>query len=83
MKVKTIVTRRGGAKVVAEKVGVSQVTVYGWMRTDRLPGYAADVLGVKPRGKFMYDGRINHPSSGKPKVAKVSWWQRFISWVRG
>lgn len=62
----------GGVRAVANQVEVTTTTVRNWIKADRLPKYAADKLGVEPRGTFKKAGR---------PAGKRSWWKRFVAWV--
>lgn len=83
MKVKTTVAKRGGAAEVARRVGVTTWTVYKWIKEDRLPPYAAEILQVSPRGKFKRPPCRGAFFGVKPAPVPRSWWQRLIDWMVG
>lgn len=79
--VRDVVRGHGGAVNVARRIGVTESSVYNWVKHNRLPGYAADILGVKPCGKFSKAGRPSGDRKYKPTV-KRGMFARFIAWLR-
>lgn len=84
MKVKTTIKKRGGARKVSRMLGVGESTVHYWAKHDRLPKYAADKLGVAPRGVWKRDSKPHSDVKIYAPVEQVvhrSMWQRLIDWM--
>ena len=45
-----LIKKNGGPMAVAEMTGASRSGVYLWRKENRLPPYAAELLGVDPQG---------------------------------